>query len=64
MTVKLNICIEISTDGEVDTGLTIEQWNALTYDERAALTNELWDEEAGSHDQGGVWVITEGAVGV
>lgn len=64
MNVKLNICIEISTDGEVDTGLTVEQWNALTDDERSVLTSRLWDEEAGSHDNGGTWVITEGATGV
>lgn len=59
-TVKLNISIEISTRDTVDTGLTVEQWNALSDDERFAVARNIWDSMAQS-DNGGMAVVTEGA---
>lgn len=63
-TVKLRIVIEISTDGEVDTGLAVAEWNALTDEERSEIYHNLWDEEAGNADNGGGSVITPGAAGI
>jgi hypothetical protein len=63
-TVKLHITIEIDEeDDAVDTGLTVEQWNALTDEERSERYRELWNNVA-ERDNGGVSVVTPGAKGV
>jgi hypothetical protein len=59
-TVKLDISIEISTQDVVDTGLTVEQWNALSATERYAMAKDAWDAMAES-DDGGMSVATAGA---
>jgi len=59
-TVKLNISIHIDTSGDVDTGLTVEQWNALTDAERGKIYGDNWDAMAQS-DDGGACVLTPGA---
>jgi hypothetical protein len=60
-TVKVHVSIEISTEGEHDTGLTVEQWNALSDVGRGAIVSNIWATEAGDHDNGGIWVTTQGA---
>lgn len=63
-TVKVHISIEIETEGECDTGLTVEQWNAMTDAERFQKVREMWSEKAGNHDNGGMHVTTAGAGGI
>lgn len=63
-TVILNMTIEISTGGVVDTGLTVAEWNALDDVERSSVVSELWLDEASNHDNGGVSVATPGAEGI
>lgn len=63
-TVKVHITIEISTEGEYDTGLTVEEWNGLSEAERSRIVTEMWSAEAGDHDNGGMWVTTENAAGM
>jgi hypothetical protein len=63
-TVKLDISIQINQhDPEYDTGLTVEQWNALTAAERSAICQDAWEGMAGM-DNGGVSVVTPGAEGL
>lgn len=62
-TVKIHISIQIETEGVHDTGLTVEQWNALTQAEQAEIAQEMWNDAAGS-DNGGIRVITDGAEGI
>lgn len=59
-TVKIDISIQISNWDVVDTGLTVEQWNALTDKERSAIHMDNWQAMASS-DDGGSAVITPGA---
>jgi len=59
-TVKLDISIEIITQDVVDTGLTVEQWNALSADERHGMAKNIWNAMAES-DNGGMSVATDGA---
>jgi hypothetical protein len=63
-TVKIHISIEISTEGDYDTGMTVEQWNALTDAERSRIVSDMWSDEAAGHDNGGMKVITEDAEGI
>jgi hypothetical protein len=59
-TVKLHITIDIRTeDDAVDTGLSINEWNALTDAERQEIAQEMWDAMADNN--GGTWVVTDGA---
>lgn len=61
-TVRLAIVIHIDQcDDDYDTELTVEQWNALTDAERSSLYQGVWEAMA-QHDDGGVAVLTEGAV--
>jgi hypothetical protein len=60
-TVKLNVSIQINTEGEIDTGLTIPEWNALSNAERAKIAGDIWQDEASSNDHGGISVVTPGA---
>lgn len=60
-TVVLHVSIRISTEGEVDTGISLSEWNAMTDDERSDIAAQIWTEEAASNDGGGKYVITEGA---
>lgn len=62
-TVKLHLVIEINVDGTEDTGLTVEQWNALADSERAKLADQIWSAAA-EDDKGGIRVVTPGAVGL
>ena len=62
-TVKVRVTIEIHSTDDVDTGLTVDQWNALTVDERQALADEYWTTMA-QEDQGGFLVLTDGAVDI
>jgi hypothetical protein len=59
-TVKLDISIEISEQDVVDTGLTVEQWNALTGEQRSAIARDIWNDMA-ARDNGGMSVVTPGA---
>lgn len=59
-TVKLDISIEISTQDVVDTGLTVDEWNALSADQRFEKTRLIWNAMAES-DNGGIKVVTPGA---
>jgi hypothetical protein len=63
-TVKIEVIIRIDAEGEVDTGIPIETWNAMTDQERDAVARNLWDLEAGNHDAGGMTVTTDGAEGI
>lgn len=63
-TVKVRISIEISTEDDADTGLTVEQWNALTDAERSAMVRDMWDTYASSADSGGMQVLTAGAADI
>lgn len=60
-TVKFRIVVEIYADAEIDTELTVEQWNALTDVERHQHYREAWDNLA-EYDNGGVKVLTAGAL--
>lgn len=63
-TVKLHISIQISeVDDNADTGLTVEQWNALTGGERSAKSQQMWSAMA-EMDNGGMRVLTAGAEGI
>lgn len=60
-TVRLDISIQINQhDSNYDTGLTVEEWNALTNQERSEIYQGVWEVMAG-RDNGGVHVLTEGA---
>lgn len=59
-TVKLDISIDISTQDIVDTGLTVEQWNALSDKGRRDIVRDYWEVMA-QHDNGGIAVVTPGA---
>lgn len=63
-TVKLDITIDIQQhDPDVDTGLTVAEWNALTDAERSRIYQKMRDAMAEA-DNGGVRVMTEGAEGL
>jgi hypothetical protein len=60
-TVKLHITIDIQQeDDDADTGLTLEQWNSLTDQERSNIYQDMWNAMA-EQDNGGVSVVTPGA---
>lgn len=60
-TVKLDISISIEEhDLAWDTGLTVEEWNALDDDQRSEIHQEAWNFLS-QRDNGGVRVVTEGA---
>lgn len=62
--VMVDITIEISTSGALSTGFTIVEWNALSSEERKATVTDMWREEAGSHDNGGMSIVTPNAIGI
>lgn len=63
-TVRLDITIEIRQhDADYDTEMTVEEWNALTDDERGQVYQDAWSAMA-QNDNGGVHVLTEGAEGL
>jgi hypothetical protein len=62
-TVRIDISIDIQTEGVVDTDITVAAWNAMTDDERAEVVRQMWMDMA-SVDNGGISVVTEGAAGV
>ena len=55
-TVQMRIAIEISQDDVIDTGKTVEEWNALTGRERWDIYRDQWDRMA-TRDDGSVSVI-------
>lgn len=60
-TVKLHVEVQVSyTDDDYDTGITVEQWNAMTPGERGKIRQEAW-EVAAQSDGGGIWATTPGA---
>jgi hypothetical protein len=61
-TVRIRISIDIRTEGTVDTDLTVAEWNALTDQERDQIAQENW--AAMVVDNGGMWVVTDGATGI
>lgn len=61
--VKLHVVISIDVDEQVDTGLSVDQWNALGDAGRQDLVEQIWNA-ASQNDMGGVSVITDGATGV
>jgi hypothetical protein len=60
-TVKIYIHVLIDHDEMVDTGYTVTQWNAMTWQQRSEIKAEYWSTAA-EHDTGGTTVITEGAM--
>jgi len=60
-TVLIRISIQISSEADCDTGLTVDQWNALSDEERSAIYHNLWSDEAANSDGGGARVLTPGA---
>lgn len=62
-TVRIHVIIEIDVDTVEDTGLTVEQWNALHDSGRAEIVDQLWSAAAEAN-QGGMQVVTPGAVGI
>lgn len=60
-TVKLHMAILINVvDDEADTGVTVEEWNAMDDNARQAVVQQMWDTYA-QQDEGGVRVVTPGA---
>ncbi len=62
-TVRLDISIDIRTEGVVDTGITVADWNAMTNEQRSDVIQQSWNDMA-QQDNGGISVVTEGAEGV
>jgi hypothetical protein len=62
-TVRLHINISIEVDEDVDTGIPLSKWNAMTAMDREMVVSESWNEAAQA-DDGGTWVVTPGAEGV
>jgi hypothetical protein len=62
-TVKFQVTVHIDAEDEVDTGLTVEQWNALSGAERGAWAANAWEALA-QQDDGGFTMLTEGAESV
>ena len=61
-TVHLHMTIEISCENEdLDTGISVDKWNAMDNSERQAAIRDIWIDEASSYDNGGVSVITDEA---
>lgn len=62
-TVKLNVTVHVDYDDpEYDTGITVDEWNAMTPQQRRREIQGAWDAAAQS-DDGGIWPVTDGAVG-
>ncbi len=61
-TVRLDISIEISEQAVVDTGITVDAWNAMTDDERQAVIQDRWNDVA-ERDNGGIRVLPKNAEG-
>ncbi len=59
-TVHLDISIDIQTEGVVDTGVTVAEWNAMTDEQRSEIAQSAWSDMA-EQDNGGMRVVTEGA---
>lgn len=59
-TVKVRVSISIESEGDYDTDMTVEQWNALSGIERSKIAQDMWQTEA-ENDNGGYMVLTEGA---
>lgn len=60
-TVRLNVEVSIDwKDPDYDTGLTVDEWNAMTPDERSQVKENAW-QVATQNDSGGIWPTTEGA---
>lgn len=62
-TVKVRLTILIDSSGDYDTELTVDEWNALTAEQRSDIAHQMW-ETAAQMDSGGVEVLTEGAEGL
>lgn len=62
-TVRLHVRVEIREDDTLDTGLTVERWNALSADARREYYRDMWQRLA-AWDAGGVSVLTAGAAPV
>jgi hypothetical protein len=62
-TVHLDISIQIDTQAVVDTGITVADWNAMTDEQRSEIAQSAWSDMA-EQDNGGMFVVTEGAEGV
>jgi hypothetical protein len=58
-TVKLDISIDVHQSGVVDTEITVDEWNAMTPDQRQQVKDDNWHDMV--IDNGGISVITEGA---
>ena len=62
-TVRLHVSISVEVDEHVDTGLSVEAWNAMEEAGRRAMVAEIWASCAQA-DNGGISVVTTGAAGV
>jgi hypothetical protein len=59
--VRLHIVVSIDwKDDDYDTGMTVDEWNALTPEARSEIRNQAW-QVACQNDNGGIWTDTEGA---
>ncbi len=59
-TVRIDISIDIQTEGVVDTDITVADWNAMTDQQRSDIVQQYWNDMA-QQDNGGISVVTEGA---
>jgi hypothetical protein len=61
--VTIHVTIDIEVDTDVETEWTVEAWNAMSDAERSDARVSLWETFA-QQDNGGIWVVTDGAEGI
>lgn len=59
-TVRFRARVHVDAEAEIETGLTVEQWNALTAEQRSVFASEAW-EALVQQDDGGFTMLTDGA---
>ena len=59
-TVIIHARVDFREEGDWDTDMSIEAWNALSDQERSDLARLAWEDIA-QPPSGGVWVTTTGA---
>lgn len=61
-TVKIRVEIEVSTAATIDTGISLTEWNAMAPGDRSDVAKQIWLDEAGAHDNGGMWPVNDDAM--